>query len=104
MMSPEHPDTNRVRRDFARLLLAAGSATEALTLGETALAGHKRILGENHHWTKDSASTTADALAALGRADESVALRERYGLEPDTRPAAAGAVKPASGLLHCAPT
>jgi hypothetical protein len=68
--------------------VAAGSAAEGLTFGEIALAGHEKVLGKNHRWTKDSARTTADALAALGRADEAAALRERYGLEPDTRPAA----------------
>ena len=88
MLSPEHPTTNRVRRNFARLLVAAGSAAEALTFGETALAGYEKTLGKNHRSTKDAARTTADALAALGRNDEAAALRNRYGLEPDTRPAA----------------
>jgi class 3 adenylate cyclase/tetratricopeptide (TPR) repeat protein len=90
MISPEHPNTNRVRRNFARLLLATGSAAEALTLGETALAAHEKILGKNYHWTRDSAGTAADALAALGRADEAAALRERYNLDraapPQFRP------------------
>jgi tetratricopeptide (TPR) repeat protein len=90
MISPEHPNTNRVRRNFARLLLATGSAAEALTFGETALAAHEKILGKNYHWTRDSAGTAADALAALGRADEAAALRERYDLDraapPNTCP------------------
>jgi class 3 adenylate cyclase len=81
--SPEHPNTNRVRCNFARLLLAAGSAAEALTFGETALASHEKIFGKNHRWTRDSARTTADALAALGRAEEGKLLLKRYGLEPD---------------------
>jgi hypothetical protein len=37
----------------------------------------------NHPWTKDSARVTAEALAALGRADEAAALRARYGLPCD---------------------
>jgi hypothetical protein len=77
----EHPNTNRVRRNFARLLLATGSAVEALTFSETALAGHENVLGRNHHWTRDSAETAADVLAALGRADEAAVLCERYDLE-----------------------
>jgi hypothetical protein len=32
---------------------------------------------------KDSARVTAEALAALGRADEAAALRARYGLSDD---------------------
>jgi len=69
-----------VRHYFARLLVAAGSAAEALTFGEAALAGYEKILGKNHRRTKDATRTTADALAALGRNDESAALRNRYGL------------------------
>ena len=88
MVSPEHPRTNRLRYDFARLLLATGSAAEGLTLSETALGGHEKILGRNHRWTKDSAEVTADVLTALGRADEALALRQRYGFEPHTRPVA----------------
>ena len=84
MVGPEHPDTNRVRRNFARLLVATGSAAEALTLGETALAGHEKVLGRNHRWTREAAGTTADALVALDRNDEASALRQRYGLEPAT--------------------
>jgi hypothetical protein len=34
-------------------------------------------------WTKDFARVTADALAALGRLEEAVALRARYGLPSD---------------------
>jgi tetratricopeptide (TPR) repeat protein len=81
--SPEHPSTNRVRCNFARLLLAAGNAAEALTLGETALAGHEKSFGKNHRWTRDSARTTADVLAALGRAEEAQVLRNSYGIELD---------------------
>ena len=58
----------------------SGQPTEALALGETALAAHDKALGRDHPWTKDSARVTADALDALGRTEEAKALRERYGL------------------------
>ena len=77
VLGPEHPNTNRGRHNLARLLLASGNASEALALGETALAAHDEALGPNHNWTKDSSRVTADALDALGRADEAKALREK---------------------------
>jgi hypothetical protein len=61
-------------------LLTSGQPTEALTLGETALAAHDKVLGRDHAWTKDSARVTADALDALGRTEEAKAVRERYGI------------------------
>ena len=54
--------------------------TEALALGETALAAADKALGPDHAWTKDSARVTADALDALGRTEEARALREKYGV------------------------
>ena len=57
-----------------------GHSTEALALGDTALAAHDNVLGRDHAWTKDSARVTADALDALGRTEEAKTLRERYGL------------------------
>ena len=63
-----------------------GHPTEALALGETALAAHDKALGPDHAWTKDSARVTADALDALGRAEEAKALRERYRLTPPEKP------------------
>jgi hypothetical protein len=47
-----------------------GRAAEALRVGDAALATHERVNGPTHQWTKDSARVTADALAALGRAEE----------------------------------
>jgi hypothetical protein len=48
------------------------------------LAAHDKHLGRDHAWTKASARVTADALDALGRAEEAKALRERYGvMEPE---------------------
>jgi hypothetical protein len=83
VLGDEHPNTNRVRHNFARLLLAEGNAAEALRCGEAALAAHQRTLGENHPWTKDSARLVAEAGAALGRAEEAAALRERLGIDTD---------------------
>ncbi len=86
VLGPAHPNTNSVRRNLAWLLLASGNPGEAVSLAEAALAAHEKVLGEDHPWAKNSASVTAVALDALGRADEAAALRIRYGLEKDTRP------------------
>jgi hypothetical protein len=58
----------------------ANRPTEALALGEAALATHEKTSGPDHPWTKDAARATADALDALGRAEQAVALRARYGV------------------------
>ena len=84
-LGPEHLNTNRVRSNFARLLLADGNAAQALTHSEAALAAHKKALGEDHRWTKDAARVTADALDALGRADEATALRARFSIKTDVQ-------------------
>ena len=54
---------------------------EALQVAQPAFAVHERVNSPNHPWTKDSAGVTADALAALGRAEEAKALRKKYGIE-----------------------
>ena len=82
-LGPEHPDTNRTRCHLARLLITSGHAREALGPAETALRAHEKVLGPNHRWTKDTARVTAEALDALGRADQAAALRARYGVERD---------------------
>jgi Tetratricopeptide repeat len=64
----------------------SGQPTEALTLGQAAVAAHDKALGPNHPWTKDSARVPADALDALGRTEEAKALRERYGLTSSDDP------------------
>ncbi|MFZ1186235.1 MAG: tetratricopeptide repeat protein, partial [Pseudolabrys sp.] len=69
-----------------RLLLMSGQPTEALTLGQTAVVAHEKVLERHHAWTKDSARVTADALDALGREEEAKALRERYGVTPPENP------------------
>jgi Tetratricopeptide repeat len=75
-----HPLTQPYRSNYARLLLDTGRAAAALDLVQAALATHEATSGPNHLWTKDSARITADALGALGRAEEAAALRERYGI------------------------
>jgi hypothetical protein len=62
------------------LLLAEGASSEALALSDAALAAHDKVLGPDHHWTKDSARTKASALVALGRPDEAAAIRANYDL------------------------
>ena len=76
-LGPNHPDTNLTRANFARLRLDQGAPLEALALSEAALAAHDKVLGADHPRTKTSARVKADA---LGRADETAALRTRYGL------------------------
>ncbi len=44
-LGPEHPNTNRARCHLSRLLLLIGHPTEALTLSETALNAHDKVLG-----------------------------------------------------------
>jgi hypothetical protein len=65
-----------------------GHSTEALALGDTALAACDKLLGRHRAWTKESARVTADALDALGRAEEAKALRERYGVTEPQKPKA----------------
>ena len=63
-----------------------GHSTEALALGDTAVAAHDKLLGRHHAWTKESARVTADALDALVRTEEAKALRERYSLMEADKP------------------
>jgi hypothetical protein len=81
-----HPLTQRYRSHFARLLVSTERTSEALAFGEAALATHQAASGSSHPWTKDSARVTADALDALGRAEEAKALRERFGLTEPEKP------------------
>jgi Tetratricopeptide repeat len=67
-LGSDHRNTNRARCNLARVLVEADCAEEALRLGE------------GHAWTKDSAAVTADALDALRRADDAMAVRARLGL------------------------
>jgi tetratricopeptide (TPR) repeat protein len=85
-LGPEHPYTNASRANFAWLMLDSGNPGEALSFGGAALAADEKLLGQDHPGTKCSARVTADALDALGRADEAAALRARYGLERKAPP------------------
>ncbi len=67
-LGPDHTLTQRFKSHYARLLLDTRRSAEALTFAEAALAIHSGTNGPDHPWTKDSASVTADALDALGRA------------------------------------
>ena len=60
------------------MLLIPGP-TEALALGETALAAHDKALESNRTWTKCSARVTADTLDALGRTEEAKVPGEVWG-------------------------
>ena len=80
-LGAKHPLTQRYQSQYARLLLMTDRPAEALQLARTALAAHERVNGPNHIWTRDSAGVTADALAALGLAEEAKALRKKYSLE-----------------------
>jgi tetratricopeptide (TPR) repeat protein len=79
-LGTEDPLTQRIRSHYARLLLMTDRPSEALPLAEKALAVHRAVFGPNRDWTEDSARVTADALGALGRANEAAALRAQYGL------------------------
>jgi tetratricopeptide (TPR) repeat protein len=80
VLGRHHALTQQYRRDYARLLLDTGRVTEALTVAQSTLGTQETVAGRNHRWTKLSAHVTADALDALGRAEEAKALRARYGL------------------------
>jgi hypothetical protein len=45
-----------------------------------------KVIGLKHSQTTQSARVTADALDALGRAEEAKALRERFGLTEPEKP------------------
>jgi hypothetical protein len=60
----DHPNTHRARYSYARALLAAGRAPDAVTHAEAALAGIRRQVGEHHAWTDQALQLVADALHA----------------------------------------
>jgi hypothetical protein len=80
----QHPTTNIARCEDAYILLENCHPTEALALGQAALANFET----NHPWSAHAARVTADALDALGRTEEAEALRERYGLTEPEKPKA----------------
>ena len=82
-LGPGHPHTGRVRREYARLLLASGNPGPAHAAASAALSASEKELGAQHLWTQDYAGITADALAALGRGEEAAAVRMHYGVAPN---------------------
>ena len=62
------------------ILTQTARAAQALPLAQAALAVHASTNGPNHPWTKDSARAVAEALDALGRADEAAAVRREHGV------------------------
>jgi tetratricopeptide (TPR) repeat protein len=87
ILGPDHPLTQRYCCCYARLLIDAERPTEALATAAAALAVHAASNGPTHPWTKDSARVTSDALYVLGRDEEAAALRGRFGLTRQERPA-----------------
>lgn len=80
-LGSSHSLTQRFRSHYARLLYDTGRFAEAVDVGEMALETHEATNGSKHSWTKDSATVTADALAALDRVKEAERIRARYGLD-----------------------
>ena len=88
VLGPEDPHAERVRSNYARLLIAAGHRAEVVSLAaaatvalaEAALAAHDTAFGPSHPWTRDSAPVAAAALDALARNAEADVLRARYAL------------------------
>jgi tetratricopeptide (TPR) repeat protein len=77
----DYPVTARAQRNLAMLLLLTKRPQEALSQAEAALRAHDKT-GGDAGWTRDSARTYTQALAAVGRNDEAAAILARYGLEP----------------------
>lgn len=73
------PVTNRCAYSLAKTLLPLNRPEEAAGLAERALAAHEAKLKAQHHWRLDSARFTAEVYDALGRVEEALALRQRYG-------------------------
>jgi tetratricopeptide (TPR) repeat protein len=80
VLSSDHTLTQRFSIEYARLLLCTGRAAVALEIAQPALTVHDAAFGPSHPWTKNSARVTANALNALDRNAEAVALRARYGI------------------------
>ena len=81
LLGADNASTQRTKSSYARLLLDTGRPADAHAVAVTALAIHAAAIGAHHSWTKDSARVSADALDALGRGDEAMAVREKYGIE-----------------------
>jgi tetratricopeptide (TPR) repeat protein len=71
-LPPNSPVTAWAKRNFAMLLLATRRPTEALPYAEASFRAHSNA-GIEARWTRESARTYAQALAALGRKTEAAA-------------------------------
>jgi Tetratricopeptide repeat len=90
-MAPSLSRLTLLLLDLARcylscLLLRIGRPSEAFILGETALTAQAKLFGRDHACTNIAARVTADALDALGRAEDAKELRERYELTSSEDP------------------
>ena len=66
-LGPEHPNTNRVRDNSARSLSDMGHADEAFAHSQAAEASHKKVLGPDHYWSKDSAGLSTRGQSVVER-------------------------------------
>ena len=66
-LGPEHPNTNRVRDNSARSLSDMGHADEAFAHSQVAEASHKKVLGPDHYWSKDSAGLSTRGQSVVER-------------------------------------
>jgi hypothetical protein len=65
-LGPEHPNANRVRDNLARLLPGMRHAGEASAHSQAAEASHKKVLGSDHYWSKDSAGLSNQRQRIVG--------------------------------------
>jgi tetratricopeptide (TPR) repeat protein len=84
-LGPKHSLTQLYAGHYARFLLETARPAEALPVAQNALSIHELGHGPKHPWTITCAKLTADALCALGRADDAAKLRVRYGLLDDAK-------------------
>jgi hypothetical protein len=70
--------SHTLKQDSQRAPDTNGSDVRHCCLAWSASSGHAATGGPHHNRTKDSARVTADA---LGRVEEAMALRDKYGIE-----------------------
>jgi len=88
VLGAEHPNTASSLNNLAVLLYSQGDYEGAWPLQERALAIFDKVLGPKHPNTQICATSTANLLDALSRADEAAALRARFGLPQEPKPSA----------------
>jgi tetratricopeptide (TPR) repeat protein len=80
---PDHASTAAALIGLAQVRRAEKDCTVAHELFRRALAICQKLYGPDNPETKRCGWFTADALDALGRGDEALALREKYGITPE---------------------